>query len=165
MQVYKSAVEKFLPTPSKSHYVFNLRDFSRVIGGVLLVPASHMTEGDKLIRLWIHEVYRVFYDRLIDDNDRVMFFDVIKETTKQQFKLDMDRLVGHLVPTGQKLKDDHIRNLFFGDYMTPDSADKIYDEVTDFGQLTSQIEAYVPYQLKVGNFTIFDLLFSFLGFV
>lgn len=130
-----------------------------------MVPASHMTEGDKLIRLWIHEVYRVFYDRLIDDNDRVMFFDVIKETTKQQFKLDMDRLVGHLVPTGQKLKDDHIRNLFFGDYMTPDSADKIYDEVTDFGQLTSQIEAYVPYQLKVGNFTIFDLLFSFLGFV
>ena len=112
MHVYKSVVEKFLPTPSKSHYVFNLRDFARVVFGVLLVPSTHLQEGDKLIRLWIHEVYRVFYDRLIDNNDRVMFFEMMKETTKQQFKKDMDGLLDHIVPTGQKLKDDHIRWFF-----------------------------------------------------
>lgn len=111
MHVYKSVVEKFLPTPSKSHYVFNLRDFARVVFGVLLIPSTHLQEGDKLIRLWIHEVYRVFYDRLIDSNDRVMFFDMMKETTKQQFKKDMDSLLEHIVPTGQKLKDDHIRSV------------------------------------------------------
>lgn len=70
MEVYKKAIEGFLPTPSKSHYVFNLRDFSRVINGILLVPSTHMAESDKLIRLWIHEVYRVFYDRLTADDDR-----------------------------------------------------------------------------------------------
>ena len=72
MGVYKAAVSNFLPTPSKSHYVFNLRDFSRVIRGILLIPNTHLKEDDKdkLIRLWIHEVYRVFYDRLIDDKDR-----------------------------------------------------------------------------------------------
>ena len=70
MRIYEKAMCSFLPTPSKSHYIFNLRDFARVMRGVLLVPAERMTEPDKLIRLWIHEVYRVFNDRLTDDNDR-----------------------------------------------------------------------------------------------
>jgi len=70
MQIYVKAIADLLPTPSKSHYIFNLRDFARVMRGVLLVPAERMTEPDKLIRLWIHEVYRVFNDRLTDDSDR-----------------------------------------------------------------------------------------------
>ena len=70
MQIYQRAMSEFLPTPSKSHYIFNLRDFARVMRGVLLIPAERMTEPDKLIRLWIHEVYRVFNDRLTDDSDR-----------------------------------------------------------------------------------------------
>ena len=70
LQVYKDTVVGFLPTPTKSHYVFNLRDFARVIRGVLLVPSTHMEENEKLIRLWIHEIYRVFYDRLTDEADR-----------------------------------------------------------------------------------------------
>lgn len=108
MGVYKSAVKNFLPTPSKSHYIFNLRDFSRVVRGVLLTPNTHLTEGDKLIRLWVHEVYRVFYDRMVADEDRLQFFEIVKQILSQFFKVNIDKLLGHLATEGG-LKDDDIR--------------------------------------------------------
>ncbi|OON14702.1 hypothetical protein X801_09506 [Opisthorchis viverrini] len=52
-------MQSFLPTPAKSHYVFNLRDFARVIRGVQLVPHTHLTEQEKLMRLWVHEAKAV----------------------------------------------------------------------------------------------------------
>uniref|UniRef100_H2ZME5 AAA+ ATPase domain-containing protein n=1 Tax=Ciona savignyi TaxID=51511 RepID=H2ZME5_CIOSA len=96
MGVYKSTIESFLPTPTKSHYVFNLRDFARVIRGVLLVPPASLVESDKFLRLWVHEIYRVFYDRLIDDQDRQTFFHIVKECCSNYFKQNLDKVLSHL---------------------------------------------------------------------
>lgn len=140
MAVYKESIAQFLPTPTKSHYVFNLRDFARVIRGVLLVPASNMSEPDKLIRLWIHEVYRVFYDRLVDEDDRVTFFNIVREECQHHFKQSIDKILGHLSKSG-KVIDDNIRSLFFGDYINPEQ--KVYDEITDFKELVNIMEHYL----------------------
>lgn len=76
LDVYNQSMAKLLPTPTKSHYMFNLRDFARVIQGLMMLPTAVLPQDDNKAgallykRLWVHEVFRVFYDRLVDDNDR-----------------------------------------------------------------------------------------------
>ncbi|XP_069555861.1 dynein axonemal heavy chain 3 [Brachyistius frenatus] len=142
MAVYKDTMDSFLPTPSKSHYIFNLRDFARVIRGVLLAPHTHMQDGDKLIRLWIHEIYRVFSDRLIDSGDKETFLTIVKEKTSNFFKLSLEKVLSHLSPDG-KVVDDNIRSLFFGDYLKPDSDTRVYDEITNLHALQEVMEFYL----------------------
>uniref|UniRef100_A0A8D0V2V3 AAA+ ATPase domain-containing protein n=1 Tax=Sus scrofa TaxID=9823 RepID=A0A8D0V2V3_PIG len=153
MTIYKAAVENFLPTPSKSHYVFNLRDFSRVIQGVLLCPHTHL---QKFIRLWIHEVYRVFYDRLIDHKDRQVFFNMIDPCFHTLFS----NVLIHLSPTG-KIVDDNIRSLFFGDFFKPESDQKIYDEITDLKQLTAVMEYYLEEFNNISKAPMSLVMFKF----
>ncbi|XP_074179212.1 dynein axonemal heavy chain 3 [Rhinolophus sinicus] len=160
MTIYKAAVENFLPTPSKSHYVFNLRDFARVIQGVLLCPHTHLQDFEKLIRLWIHEIYRVFCDRLIDDEDRQIFFNMMKETTSNCFKQTVEKVLVHLSPTG-KIVEDNIRSLFFGDYFKPESDPKIYDEITDLKQLTVVMEYYLEEFNNVSKAPMSLVMFRF----
>jgi len=50
VQVYKQAMVNLLPTPAKSHYTFNLRDFSRVIRGVLLIKKDALADKKTLSR-------------------------------------------------------------------------------------------------------------------
>jgi len=58
------------PTPSKQHYLFNLRDISRIYQGITNADKKQITTPVALMRLWIHENTRVFGDRLIELKER-----------------------------------------------------------------------------------------------
>ncbi|XP_033642613.1 dynein heavy chain 3, axonemal-like [Asterias rubens] len=157
--VYTQSISNFLPTPSKSHYVFNLRDFARVVQGILLLKPKSMPESkeaeNKLIRLWVHEVYRVFYDRLVDDEDREKFFKIIKNVVQGQFKEKMNTIFNHLytgkhvtdanIRSGEskELRSEDMRSLFFGDYLTSSEEERLYDEIRDMEALRESIEKYL----------------------
>ena len=88
--LYERAVQVLLPLPSKSHYSFNLRQVSELVQGLTLVPSKKVTgvSDDKhqlslLMRLWVHESLRVFSDRLVNEEDKQVFTQCLKDTVEE----------------------------------------------------------------------------------
>ncbi len=53
---YSTVAAELLPTPAKMHYLFNLRDLSKVFQGMSAVGMGVVEDKGKLVRLWVHEV-------------------------------------------------------------------------------------------------------------
>merc|ERR1719230_451901 len=45
IQLWRNCKDRLLPTPAKFHYIFNMRELSRVFQGVLMVDKSILTTG------------------------------------------------------------------------------------------------------------------------
>lgn len=98
--LWSTVKNRLLPTPSKFHYVFNIRELSRVFQGICAVAAKPEYEVIKkcnyikekirselfLIGLWRHECERVFEDKLISNSDKKVFHDILDKTTKEKFR-------------------------------------------------------------------------------
>ena len=67
LSVYNKVKAELLPTPSKSHYTFNLRDIWRVFQGICSATPKTIVEVKDILKLWYHENMRVFHDRLTTD--------------------------------------------------------------------------------------------------
>lgn len=160
--MYKEAVSTFLPTPAKSHYTFNLRDFTRVVKGILLLSASRCKTLEKFFRLWVHETWRVFGDRLVNDNDRNKLFDIMKNASYNCLRQPMDLYLSDLMPVEESsLNAVHLRNLFYGNYMDPDSDKKVYDEVHSEKQLIQRMEYYLNEYNTVSKSPLSMVMFKF----
>ena len=61
---------RYSPTAKKFHYMFNLREISKVTEGLMFaLPTFYKGKREHMIKLWIHECKRVFEDRMICAED------------------------------------------------------------------------------------------------
>lgn len=162
MCVYTEAVSLFLPTPAKFHYTFNLRDFARVVKGILMLPASRCKTLEKFFRLWVHETWRVFGDRLVDDDDRDKLFEIMKTVSHTCLRQPMDVFLSDLMPVEESvLNSHHLRNLFYGNYMDIDNEKKIYDEVHSEKLLIQRMDYYLNEYNNVSKSPLSMVMFKF----
>lgn len=95
------------------------------------------------MRLWVHETLRVFSDRLVDETDRQLMFDKIRDIVRKIFNMNFDQVFGHLDSNGDKKVDtlDEIRGLIFTNILTPVGAiKKVYEEILEMPKLTEACE-------------------------
>ncbi|XP_051171696.1 dynein axonemal heavy chain 7-like, partial [Leptopilina boulardi] len=144
LDIYKQSLKNLLPTPAKSHYIFNLRDFSRVIQGVLLSVPETMPSLVNMKRLWVHEVLRVFGDRLVDQSDLNWLIKQLHTTVKEQMETDMNIMFEDLLQDNKKsVSDDELRRLVFCDFTDPKADVRLYQEVVDLEALRGIVETYL----------------------
>uniref|UniRef100_A0A2K6FUH7 Dynein axonemal heavy chain 2 n=1 Tax=Propithecus coquereli TaxID=379532 RepID=A0A2K6FUH7_PROCO len=125
LDVYNTVVQRFLPTPAKIHYLFNLRDISKVFQGMLRANKDFHDTKSSITRLWIHECFRVFSDRLVDAADMEAFTGIISDKLGTFFDLTFHNLCPNKRPP------------IFGDFLREP---KVYEDLTDLTVLKTAME-------------------------
>jgi len=77
VELYRRVTSTFLATSTKFHYMFSCTDLSNLFRGICQCTPKQYAHPLKLVRLWLHECYRVFCDRLTSDIDVELFDDVL----------------------------------------------------------------------------------------
>ena len=119
IEVYTKLSKELRPTPTKSHYTFNLRDVASVIQGIQMVNPSKCKDTKSVVRLWLHECCRVFADRLVTTEDQSWFETMILGITTRHFRLSMSRedVFGS-------------KSILFANFLRP-GGEPLYEEVTE----------------------------------
>ncbi|KAG9395874.1 Dynein heavy chain and region D6 of dynein motor [Carpediemonas membranifera] len=84
-EVWSQTKIKMLPTPAKFHYIFNLRDLSRVSEGLLLATPEVVNTPEIAINMWVHEMTRVIPDKFTTQADMAWFAKALEESVEKTF--------------------------------------------------------------------------------
>ncbi|XP_027024931.2 dynein axonemal heavy chain 10 isoform X2 [Tachysurus fulvidraco] len=147
LELYKSIIKDLPPTPSKFHYIFNLRDLSRVYNGLTLTNAERFLTVTQIVRVWRNECLRVFHDRLVNETDKALVQGHIKSLIEEHFKTDLE----------SAMRDP----ILFGDYRTAltESEPRVYEDIQDYDACKALfqelLEEYNENKTKM-NLVLFD---------
>jgi dynein heavy chain len=128
IEVYEILAKELRPTPEKSHYTFNLRDISRVFQGICACNKDGSMEGpEDCMKVWAHEVERVFRDRLVNETDAGWFDEMLKGVLEKNYKKKYDTIV-------------KVKPMIWGGFMDTKNT---YKEIEDHDAVVEKFKEYL----------------------
>ncbi|XP_023388715.1 dynein heavy chain 5, axonemal [Pteropus vampyrus] len=135
---------KMLPTPAKFHYVFNLRDLSRIWQGMLNTTSEVIKNPDELLKLWKHECKRVIADRFTVPDDVTWFDKALVSLVEEEFGEEKKLLVDCGIDT---YFVDFLRDAPEATGETSEEADaempKVYEPIESFDHLRERLNLFL----------------------
>lgn len=131
LKLYKEIRVAMLPTPKKMHYIFNLRDMSKVLGGICSASIKYVLTKTDITRLYMHEVTRVFGDRFINEEDKEWLNERLNNDAVQVFRENLN----DIYKFGKKI--------IFCDFIYGDAYTKNYAQVTDTDAFIKKIVGFL----------------------
>ncbi|XP_035385934.1 dynein heavy chain 6, axonemal [Electrophorus electricus] len=133
VEMYRRMSVDLLPTPAKSHYVFNLRDLSKCVQGMLQCEPGSVQDQFQVVRLFCHESQRVFHDRLINSEDKAYFHTMLSEMASKYFSIRLEPSYFTKQP------------IIFGDFIKvgADKADRVYEDLPDMEKIRNVLQDYL----------------------
>ncbi|XP_018400014.1 PREDICTED: dynein heavy chain 8, axonemal [Cyphomyrmex costatus] len=140
--LWQQTKAKMLPTPAKFHYIFNLRDLSRIWEGILRIERAECESITTLLKLWEHECMRVIADRFITATDKEWFQNTLRRTVEKMLGPDfqyyspvetyfVDFLREPPEPTGEEPEDFVLE------------APKIYEKIPSYDIVIAKVQQNV----------------------
>ena len=126
--IFNTISDVLLPTPSKPVYLFNMRDMSKVVQGVLQADKDYFDTRDSMLRLFVHETTRVFGDRLNTLEDRAW----LQDQLDAKLQSSCDTKWSSLFKDGGTMTN-------FGSFMRP-MENPPYEEILDHSALKFKLE-------------------------
>nr|KAF6399683.1 dynein axonemal heavy chain 14 [Molossus molossus] len=90
LAIYYHICQNMLPTPTKCHYMFNLRDMFKLLLGLLQADKAVINSTAMAALFFIHEATRVFHDRLIEHTEKKLFYQFLSKELENYFQIGID---------------------------------------------------------------------------
>jgi dynein heavy chain len=118
-----------------------LRDVSKVFQGILMTKPISIQNPDTMAKLWVNESQRVFYDRLINNEDKLWFTKLIIELLNRCFRINFEH---DTIFVKEKI--------MFGDLLKLDAPIKLYEEIKDKNKLNKVLNGMLDdYNMSNSN--------------
>uniref|UniRef100_A0A6I8MYJ8 Dynein axonemal heavy chain 5 n=1 Tax=Ornithorhynchus anatinus TaxID=9258 RepID=A0A6I8MYJ8_ORNAN len=142
---------KMLPTPAKFHYIFNLRDLSKIWQGMLNTTCEVIVSSS----LWKHECKRVIADRFTVDEDVNWFDSALIKLVEEEFGKEKKPLVDFGIDT------------YFVDFLrdapevteTEVNIPKVYEPIESFVRLRDRLNTFLQIYNENVRGTGMDMVF------